>query len=91
MLADSTLPFLQLDLADHALSDPFAPLEREGQIEPEFWIPIPKLPGEEELEKAEAEILAKRREDVAGIATLEQGDAIKKTVADHSAGETDRS
>ncbi len=58
VLADDTLPFLALDLANHALSDPFAPPEHEGPIEPEFWMAIPKLPGEEELEKAEAQFHA---------------------------------
>ncbi|WP_422346008.1 hypothetical protein [Parasphingorhabdus sp.] len=44
---------LDLNLADHALSDPFAP---RGPIEgePQFWMAIPKLPGEQELELAEA-------------------------------------
>jgi hypothetical protein len=58
VLADYTLPLLSLDLANHALSDPFAPPKHGGRIEPEFWMAIPKLPGEEELEKAEAKILA---------------------------------
>ncbi|HEV7684230.1 MAG TPA: hypothetical protein VGO68_19095 [Pyrinomonadaceae bacterium] len=60
VLADDTLPLLSLDLANHALSDPFAPPKDGGRIDPEFWMAIPKLPGEEELEKAEAKILASR-------------------------------
>jgi hypothetical protein len=62
VLADDTLPLLRLDLANHALSDPFAPPKRGGQIEPEFWMAIPKLPGEEELEKAEAKFFASRHQ-----------------------------
>jgi hypothetical protein len=60
VLADDTLPLLRLNLANHALSDPFAPPKHGGRIEPEFWMPIPKLPGEEELEKAEAKFFATR-------------------------------
>lgn len=62
MLADDTLPLLRLDLADHALSDPFTPPKHEGRIEPEFWMAVPKLPGEEELEKAEAKFFAGSRQ-----------------------------
>lgn len=43
-----------LNLSDHALSDPFAPPRMEGQ--PEFWMEIPKLPGELELERAETRL-----------------------------------
>jgi len=53
VLGHSTLPIFGLDLSDHALSDPFAP-RHGGKLEPEFWMEIPKLPGEEELERAEA-------------------------------------
>jgi hypothetical protein len=45
-----------LDLADHAMVDPFALPRR---FEPTHWIAIPKLPGEEELERAEAQALRK--------------------------------
>jgi hypothetical protein len=51
--AESPIPLSALDLADHTLSDPFAPLEPMA-IEPTHWLPIPKLPGEEELERLEA-------------------------------------
>jgi hypothetical protein len=61
VLGGDALPLLRLDLADHSLSDPFAPPEQRG-IEPEFWMAIPKLPGEEELEKAEAKFFASRLE-----------------------------
>lgn len=60
VLADETLPLLRLDLTNHALSDPFAP-PKHGGIESEFWMAIPKLPGEEELEKAEAKLFASKR------------------------------
>jgi hypothetical protein len=62
VLADDTLPLLRLDLANQALSDPFALPKNGGRIEPEpeFWMAIPKLPGEEELEKAEAKFFAIR-------------------------------
>ncbi|MGO9007020.1 MAG: hypothetical protein ACLQIQ_14040 [Beijerinckiaceae bacterium] len=62
VLAADTLPLLRLDLANHALSDPFAPPKHGGRFEPEFWMPIPKLPGEEELEKAEAKFFASRHQ-----------------------------
>lgn len=45
-------PLFDLDLSDHALSDPFAPPKPIG--EPTHWMAIPKLPGEAELEQAEA-------------------------------------
>jgi len=48
------LKLFDLKLSDHALFDPFAPPRIEG--EPEFWMEIPKLPGEQELEKAEARL-----------------------------------
>jgi hypothetical protein len=61
VLADNTLPLLNLDLANHGLSDPFAPPKHAGPIEPQFWMAIPKLPGEEELEKEEAKVFSRRR------------------------------
>ena len=45
----------RLDLADHALSDPFRPAEPRP-LDPQYWMPIPKLPGEEELEREEARV-----------------------------------
>lgn len=52
-LDGQTLPMFSIDLADHKISDPFA---RRGpaKVDPSYWMPIPKLPGEEELEHAEA-------------------------------------
>jgi hypothetical protein len=49
------IPLFDLDLSDHAISDPLSPRKLEG--EPKYWIAIPKLPGEEELEKLEAAYL----------------------------------
>jgi hypothetical protein len=57
---DLPIPLLALDLADHSLSDPFAPPE-ETEIKPTRWMEIPKLPGELELERLEAEPHASRR------------------------------
>lgn len=51
--AQSPVPLRTLDLADHTLSDPFVPRE-QNPLEPTHWMPIPKLPGEEELERLEA-------------------------------------
>lgn len=48
-------PLFDLDLADHALVDPFTP-PQPLQGEPTHWMAIPKLPGEEELERAEARV-----------------------------------
>ncbi|MET4716138.1 hypothetical protein ABIF63_000241 [Bradyrhizobium japonicum] len=53
-LPATTIPLALLNLDDHSITDPFKP--KEGRIgEPEFWMPIPKLPGESELEQAEAD------------------------------------
>lgn len=46
-------PLFDLNLANHVLSDPFAPPKRLT-VEPTYWMEIPKLPGEHELELAEA-------------------------------------
>jgi hypothetical protein len=46
-------PLLGLDFGDHALVDPFAP-PRPTPGEPTHWMSIPKLPGEADLERAEA-------------------------------------
>ena len=53
-LGGQELPLSALNLADHTLSDPF---ERKGPseiISPDYWMPIPKLPSEEEIEQEEA-------------------------------------
>ena len=46
-------PLFDLDLENHALIDPFEP-PRPLRSEPKYWMEIPKLPGEAELEQAEA-------------------------------------
>jgi len=51
---EPTIPLLSLDIADHGLSDPFAPSEPE-KLNPTHWMEIPKLPGEAELERLEAQ------------------------------------
>ena len=47
------IPFVDMDLRDHTISNPFKP--REPQLtSPTHWMEIRKLPGEAELEKLEA-------------------------------------
>ena len=48
------IPLLALDLTDHALSDPFEP-HVPTEISPTYWMEIPTLPGEAELERLEAD------------------------------------
>ena len=48
------LPFSELAISDHTLTNPFTPIAPKP-INPQYWMSIPKLPGEEELEKQEAE------------------------------------
>ncbi|MBR1364909.1 hypothetical protein [Bradyrhizobium ottawaense] len=55
------IPLFDLDLADHAISDPFAPRRLTG--EPKYWMAIPKLPGEEELERLESSAVHQFRSD----------------------------
>lgn len=52
-------PLFALDLSDHLMSDPFDPPKRLT-VEPTHWMEIPKLPGELELERAEAGHRAQR-------------------------------
>lgn len=47
------IPLASLNLSDHSLSDPFKPRESRG-LDPQYWMAIPKLPGEAELEREEA-------------------------------------
>jgi hypothetical protein len=55
VLRDRQISLFDLNLSDHSVSDPFAPPRRlEG--EPQYWMAIPKLPNEEELEKLEAKV-----------------------------------
>lgn len=46
------LPLLKLDLSNSSLSDPLRP-DPSLPSEPTHWMPIPKLPGEEEIERSE--------------------------------------
>ena len=46
-------PLFALNLSDHLMSDPFDPPKRLT-VEPTHWMEIHKLPGELELERAEA-------------------------------------
>lgn len=55
----SDLPIFRLNLSDHTLSDPFQPIRREEPLVVEYWMPIPKLPGEEDIEREEAEQLSR--------------------------------
>jgi hypothetical protein len=59
VLPEQHVPLFDIDLSDHAISDPFAPRKVIG--EPQYWMAIPKLPGEEELEKLEASLRTRRR------------------------------
>ena len=47
------IPLKDVDLTDHTISDPFVPRD-PSPGEPTHWMPIPKLPGEAELERLEA-------------------------------------
>ena len=54
-LPEHHLPVYDLDLSNHQVTDPMSPPDRLGG-EPQFWMAIPKLPGEEELERLEARL-----------------------------------
>ncbi|MEQ9488828.1 MAG: hypothetical protein RIM72_07535 [Alphaproteobacteria bacterium] len=54
------LPFLSIDLENHSISDPFSPIDNSS-LKPEFWMEIPKLPGEHELELDEAKRRSRER------------------------------
>jgi hypothetical protein len=53
-LDGEALPFFDLDLADHGLSDPFTPPVMRAQ--PTHWMPILELPGELEINALENEV-----------------------------------
>jgi len=60
---DLPIPLKRLNLQDHSLSDPFLP--REPQlIEPTLWSEIPRLPGEAEIQRLEAQHKRRRDSDV---------------------------
>ncbi len=46
------IPLAEMNLGDHALSDPFKPIER-GPLNVKYWMEILRLPGELELERLE--------------------------------------
>lgn len=48
------IPLIDLDLTNHQMSDPFLQ-PKQLKLEPTHWMEIPKLPGEQELERLEAE------------------------------------
>ena len=54
VLPDLEIPFVDMDLGDHAMSHPFGPREQQS-LSPKYWMEIKKLPGEAEIEKLEAE------------------------------------
>ena len=54
LLPDLDIPFFDVDLRDHTISNPFEARERHPSS-PKYWMEIQKLPGEAELEKLEAE------------------------------------
>lgn len=54
VLPDLDVPFVDMDLGDHAMSHPFEQ-KREHSLSPKYWMEIKKLPGEVEVEKLEAE------------------------------------
>ncbi len=65
VLGGEHLPLLDLNLPDYSFDDPFAQREPR-KIEPKFWMAIPKLPGEEDLEKAETTLREKHRKTEPG-------------------------
>lgn len=54
LLPDMEIPFVDMDLNDHAMSSPFQTSKTRFST-PKYWMEIKKLPGEAELEKLEAE------------------------------------
>lgn len=47
-------PLMDMDLSNHSLTDPFS--SPKSPLNPTHWMEIPKLPGELELERAEAKL-----------------------------------
>lgn len=54
-IGHSNLPRFSVSLADHMLSDPFQPVPKARILDGQYWMAIPKLPGEEEIEREEAQ------------------------------------
>ena len=61
MLPEHSIPFLDMNLEDHTMSDPFEPRETRS-LSPKYWMKIKKLPGEEEIERIEAELRGETHE-----------------------------
>ena len=55
-LPDKTIPFNDMDVDNHFMSDPFKPREPQIISNPQYFMEIFKLPGELELEQMEAKI-----------------------------------
>ena len=64
LLPSLEIPFADMDLEDHTISDPFKPIERRPLDPPKYWMEIKKLPGEAELEKLEAKARKEKEESV---------------------------
>jgi hypothetical protein len=60
LIPDLEIPFLALALEDHGLSDPFEPNDPKI-LDPQYWMEIRKLPGEQELELLEAKARGDQR------------------------------
>lgn len=54
-LPENKIPFNDMDVDNHFMSDPFAPRKPE-KLNPQYFMEIFKLPGELELEQAEANL-----------------------------------
>lgn len=52
-------PLLDMNLTDHTISDPFSSPQSVSEKEIKFWMEIPPLPGERELQSEEAEYYSK--------------------------------
>jgi hypothetical protein len=61
VVGETPIPLSKLDLTDHSLSDPFKPKE-QASSEPQYWMHIPKLPGETEIEEEESRARGDRSE-----------------------------
>lgn len=59
VLDDEDIPLFRMDLANHAVSDPFRPVI--AKVSPTHWMEIQFLPGEKELSQAEFRLLRERR------------------------------
>lgn len=62
IVSEDEIPFLNLDLDDHGLSDPFQ-VKETTVTDAKYWMEIYKLPGEAELERLEAKARSKSGSD----------------------------